>query len=136
MQAAADVHQAACIGGDETIGAGRQYALHFVVDHIPADARIANGERTTKAAALILMMKGHQLGALHMPNQRFGFGLLLEHAQVTGEVVSNLAVVLGSDVGHLQLIDQKIAQFEGAPKVAAPLHGRSRRVRADADTRP
>src|SRR3954470_18534424 len=48
MHTPADVHQAAGVGRDDTIGPAGQNALHFVLDHVARNVRIANGERAAE----------------------------------------------------------------------------------------
>ena len=55
------------------------------------------------------MVQRHELGPLHVLDERFRFRQLLEHPQVTGEVISDLALVLRADIRHFQVIDEKVA---------------------------
>ena len=60
-QAAADVHQAAGVGGDDAIDAGLLDEGGLVVHHRAADVRIANRERTAEAAAFVEAFERRQL---------------------------------------------------------------------------
>ena len=116
LQPAGDVHQAAGVAGHHGLGAAGDDIAHLAFHHRLADRRIDDAEDPAKTAAGLFLFERHQLQAVHGAQQALGFFAQPQAAQpVAGGVVGDPLGEARPDVGDAELVDQVLAELEGAP---------------------